>query len=114
MVLVHIFSYLEIEDLSRASGVCYDWWKLITRGAYLREAELHELDLSGLEDLYRLLPLKMFATLMRLNISSTRISNQHFLQIICAAKNLETWTPQTVHPLRRAPFLKLRMLSAVD
>lgn len=89
VVLIHIFSYLEIDDLARATGVCYDWWKLIARGRYLKEAELYELDLPKMEDLYRFLPLKMFATLTRLNISSTKISNRHFLQIIRTAVNLE-------------------------
>lgn len=89
VVLIHIFSYLEIEDLTRAAGVCYDWWKLISRGRYLKEAELYDMDLPGSEDLYRFLPLKMFATLTRLDISSTRISNRHFLQIIRTAENLE-------------------------
>lgn len=89
VVLIHIFSYLEIEDLIRASGVCYDWWKLIARGRHLKEAEVYELDLSETEDLYRFLPLTMFATLTRLNISSTKISNRHFLQIIRTAANLE-------------------------
>ena len=89
VVLIHLFSYLEIEDLTRATGVCYDWWKLITRGRYLKEAELYELDLSETEDLYRFLPLKMFAPLTCLNISSSKISNRHFLQIIHTAVNLE-------------------------
>ena len=89
LVLIHIFSYLEIKDLVRASGVCYDRWKLIARGRHLKEAEVYELDLSETEDLYRFLPLTMFATLTRLNNSSTKISNRHFLQIIRTAANLE-------------------------
>ena len=89
MVLIHICSYLEIEDLTRATDVCFDWWKLIARGRYLKEAEMYELDLSETENLYHFLPLKMFATLKRLNISSTKISNRHFLQIIYTAENLE-------------------------
>ena len=89
MVLIHICSYLEIEDLTRATDVCFDWWKLIARGRYLKEADMYELDLSETENSYHFLPLKMFATLTRLNISSTKISNRYFLQIICTAVNLE-------------------------
>ena len=96
VVLIHIFSYLEIEDLVRASGICYqasgicyDWWKLIARWRHLKEAEVYELDLSEMEDLYCFLPLTMFATLTRLNISSTKISNRHLLQIMHTAANLE-------------------------
>lgn len=88
-ILTCVFSFLEIEDLVRAAGVCYEWWEVITRGKYLKEAELFELDLSGSKDLYRFVPLKMFATLTWLNISSTNISNRHFQQMINTACNLE-------------------------
>lgn len=103
VVLVHIFSYL-----ATASGVCYGWWKLITRGAYLREDELYKLDLSGSEDLYRFLPLKMFATLTRLNISSTRKSNKHFLQIIRAAENLENLDISNCMSLTQSSIFKAK------
>lgn len=62
---------------------------MISRGRYLKETELYELYLPGSEDLHRFLPLKMFATLTRLDISSTKISNRHFLQIVRTAENLE-------------------------
>ena len=89
VVLTVIFSFLEIEDLVRAARVCKEWWKVITRGAYLKEAEPYELDLSRSEDAYRFVPLKMFALLTHLNISSTGISNRHFEQLSRTAENLE-------------------------
>ena len=89
VVLTLIFSFLEIEDLVRAARVCKDWWKVISRGVYLKEAEPYELDLSRSEDAYRFVPLKMFALSTHLNISSTRVSNRHFEQLSCTAENLE-------------------------
>ncbi|CAH3195097.1 unnamed protein product [Porites evermanni] len=89
VVLTVIFSFLEIEDLVRAARVCKVWWKVITRGAYLKEAEPYELDLSRSEDAYRFVPLKMFALLTHLNISSTEVSNRHFEQLSRTAENLE-------------------------
>ena len=89
VVLTLIFSFLEIEDLVRAARVCKDWWKVISRGVYLKEAEPYELDLSRSEDAYRFVPLKMFALLTHLNISSTGVSNRHFEQLSRTAENLE-------------------------
>ena len=40
----------------------------------LREVEWQELDISGTGRLYRFIPLKMFGTLERLNMSSTMIT----------------------------------------
>ena len=89
VVLTLIFSFLEIEDLVRAARVCKDWWKVISRGVYLKEAEPYELDLSRSEDAYRFVALKMFALLTHLNISSTGISHRHFEQLLRTAENLE-------------------------
>ena len=89
VVLTLIFSFLEIEDLVRAARVCKDWWKVISRGVYLKEAEPYELDLSRSEDAYRFVPLKMFALLTHLNISSTGVSNRYFEQLSRTAENLE-------------------------
>lgn len=89
VVLTLIFSFLEIEDLVRAARVCKDWWKVISRGVYLKEAEPYKLDLSRSEDAYRFVPLKMFALLTHLNISSTGVSNRHFEQLSRTAENLE-------------------------
>ena len=89
VVLTVIFSFLGIEDLVRAARVCKEWWKVISRGAYLKEAEPYELDLSRSEDAYRFVPLKMFALLTHLNISSTGVSNRHFEQLSRTAENLE-------------------------
>ena len=87
VILIHVFSFLETEDLLRAARV--KWWEVITRGKYLKESELLELDLSGSEDFYCFIPRKMFAPLMWINISSTNISNRHFQQMISTACNLE-------------------------
>ena len=89
VVLILIFSFLETEDLIRAARVCCHLWKLISRGAYLKETEPYKLDFSRLEDAYRFVPLKMFVSLMRLNISSTRICNRHFQQLVHTAENVE-------------------------
>ena len=89
VVLTVIFSSLEIEDLVRAARVCKEWWKVISRGAYLKEAEPYELDLSRSEDAYRFVPLRMFTLLTHLNISSTGVSNRHFEQLSRTAENLE-------------------------
>ena len=89
VILTHVFSFLETEDLLRAARVCYKWWEVITRGKYLKETELFELDLSGSGDLYCFVPRKMFAPLTWLNISATNISNRHFQQMISTACNLE-------------------------
>ena len=59
------------------------------RGQFLKEAEWDELDLSRTGNLYHFIPLQMFGELTRLNVSSTNISNRHFLQIIRRARNLE-------------------------
>ena len=89
VVLTVIFSFLEIEDLVRAARVCKEWWKVISRGTYLKEAEPYELDLSRSEDAYRFVPLKMFSLLTHLNISATGVSNRHFEQLSRTAENLE-------------------------
>ena len=59
--------------------MCKEWWKVISRGAYLKEAEPYELDLSRSEHAYRFVPLKMFAG----------VSNRHFEQLSRTAEILE-------------------------
>ena len=59
------------------------------RGQFLKEAEWDELDLSRTGSLYHFIPPQMFEELTRFNVSSTNISNRHFLQIIRRARNLE-------------------------
>ena len=89
-------------------GVCYDRWKLITRGRYLKDARLYELDIPKIEDIYRFLPLKMFAMLTCLNISLTKISNRHFLQIICTAVNLEYLNISNCTPLEQSSIFEIK------
>lgn len=48
-----------------------------------------EIDLAGTGDLYSFVPLKLFASLTRLRISSTAVTNRHFQQIIYKASDLE-------------------------
>jgi len=88
---IHVFSFLEDKDQVNVAGVCYEWWKMIFgKFSVLREVEWQELDISGTGRLYRFIPLKMFATLERLNMSSTMITNAHFQQIVQEARNLES------------------------
>ena len=47
------------------------------------------MNLSGSEDAFCFVPVKMFASLTHLKISSTNISNQHFQQLNRTAENLE-------------------------
>lgn len=89
MVLCHVFSFLETKDLLSTSRVCLKWWELIFKGPFLRNAELLEIDLAGTGDLYSFVPLKLFASLTRLRISSTAVTNRHFQQIIYKASDLE-------------------------
>ena len=106
MILAHIFSVLEFEDLARAATVCCDWWKPISRGAYLKEAELYKMNLSGSEDVFRFVPVKMFASLTHLKISSTNISNQHFQQLNRTAENLEFLDISNCPGLEESRFFK--------
>ena len=69
--------------------MCKEWWKVISRGANLKEAEPYELYLSRSEDAYRFVLLKMFALLTHLNISLTGVSNRHFERLSGTAENLE-------------------------
>ena len=86
---IHVFSSLEESDQVSVVGVCYEWWKMIFgQFSVLREVDLQELDISGTGRLYRFVPLKMFSTLERLNMSSTMVTNAHFHQIVQEARNL--------------------------
>ena len=88
---IHVFSFLGENDQISVAGVCYEWWKMIFgKFSVLREMEWQELDISGTGRLYRFIPLKMFSTLERLNMSSTMITNAHFQQIVQEARNLES------------------------
>ena len=88
---VHVFSYLDEKDQASVSGVCYEWWKMIFgKLSVLREVEWQELDISGTGRLYRFIPLKMFSTLERLNMSETMIANAHFRQMVQVARNLQS------------------------
>lgn len=89
IVLFHVFSLLDTDELLRISTVCFEWWKIVFKGHFLRNAELFELDLGGTGDLYRFVPLKLFANLTRLTLSSTVVTNSHLQQIVSKASELE-------------------------
>ena len=89
LLWLEVFRFLDKDDLTRTAGVCFEWWTMIMRKPFLKEAEWDELDLSRTGSLYHFIPLQMFGEFTHLNVSSTNISNLHFLQIIRRARNLE-------------------------
>lgn len=89
LVLFHVFSLLDTDKLLSISRVCFKWWTIVFKGPFLRNAELFELDLGGMGDLYRFVPLKLFANLTRLTLSSTEVTNSHLQQIVSKASELE-------------------------
>ena len=109
VVLFHVFSFLDTEDLLSISRVCFEWWEFIFKGPFLKDAELFELDLSGTGDMYHFILLKMFANLTHLTLSSTAVTNRHFQQIVNKASDLEYLDISncTFHALSRLEYANI-------
>ena len=88
VILLSVFRFLDLNDLTRAAGACYEWWCVIKRHG-LMEWDWEELDLSGTGKLYCVIPLRAFRSLTCLNLASTQLSNHHFQQMMQTAINLE-------------------------
>lgn len=88
VILLSVFRFLDLNDLTRAAGACYEWWCVIKRHG-LMERDWEELDLSGTGKLYCVIPLRAFRSLTCLNLASTQLSNHHFQQMMQTAINLE-------------------------
>lgn len=88
VILLSVFRFLDLNDLTRAAGACYEWWCVIKRHG-LVERDWEELDLSGTGKLYCVIPLRAFRSLTCLNLASTQLSNHHFQQMMQTAINLE-------------------------
>ena len=63
-----VFQFLEANDLVRASGVCFTWWKMIFGLQYFTELwskkdPIEGLDLAGTGKLYKFVPLRLLAGL---------------------------------------------------
>ena len=45
---LYVFGYLNESELVFAAQVCFEWWKIIFRGPFMKDVELpEEIDLSG-------------------------------------------------------------------
>lgn len=88
VILLSVFRFLDLNDLTRAAGAYYEWWCVI-KWHSLMERDWEELDLSGTGKLYCVIPLRAFRSLTCLNLASTQLSNHHFQQMMQTAINLE-------------------------
>ena len=58
---LYVFGYLNESELVFAAQVCFEWWKIIFRGPFMKDVELpEEIDLSGSGNLYQFIPLRLF------------------------------------------------------
>ena len=90
IVWIYVFRFLSLDDLARAAGTCFAWWSTIKEFQLFEAQEWENLDLSGSGSLYRFIPRRVFRDLTSLNLSSTKVTNRHFLQMIRTAIFLET------------------------
>ena len=88
VILLPVFRFLDLNDLARAAGACFEWWCVIKRYR-LMERNWEELDLSGTGKLYCVIPRRAFRSLTCLNLASTPLSNHHFQQMMQTTINLE-------------------------
>ena len=88
MILISVFRFLNLNDLARAAGACFEWWSVI-KWYCLMEGGWEELDLSGTGKLYCVIPRRAFRSITSLNLASTQLSNRHFQQMMLSATSLE-------------------------
>ena len=88
VILLSVFRFLDLNDLARAAGACFEWWCVIKRYR-LMERNWEELDLSGTGKLYCVIPRRAFRSLTCLNLASTQLSNRHFQLMMQSAISLE-------------------------
>ena len=88
MILLSVFRFLDLNDLARAAGACFEWWCVIKRYR-LMEQNWEELDLLGTGRLYCVIPRRAFRSLTCLNLAYTQLSNCHFQLMMQSAISLE-------------------------
>lgn len=89
VILVLVFRFINLNDLARAAGACFEWWRLIKRHRMIESGDWEDLDLSGTGKLYCFIPRRTFRSLTRLNLASTQVSNHHFQQMMRPYTSLE-------------------------
>ena len=88
-----VFEFLEPGDLVVVAGVCYSWWKFVFQGNRAVKQKLSrcgKFDLQKSGKLYQKIPLRIFAHICSLNISSTTISSDNFIVLTKVSSRLKT------------------------
>lgn len=88
VILISVFQFLNLNDLARAAGACFQWWSVVKQYR-LMERGWEDLDLSGTGKMYCFIPQRAFRSLTSLNLASTQLSNRHFQQMMLSATSLE-------------------------
>ena len=89
VIWIYVFQFLNLNDLARAAGTCFEWWSTIKRCRLMEGREWEDLDLSASSTLYRFIPRRVFRHLTSLNLASTQVTDRHFLQMMRSSTTLE-------------------------
>ena len=89
VIWIYMFQFLNLNDLARAAGTCFEWWSTIRRFRLIEGQEWEDLDLSASGALYRFIPCRVLRYLTSLNLASTQVTDRHFLQMMRSSTTLE-------------------------
>ena len=106
-----IFQYLGPQELISVSSVCFAWWELVfgSRGLWNRKIQrCTGLDLSNTGTLYQKVPLTIFTTLRRLDLTGTTISTRDFLKITGTAKRLKVLEIESCSQIAETAIFKTK------
>jgi len=109
VILIPVIRFLNLNDLARAAGACFEWWSVI-KWYRLMEQDWEELDLSGTGKLYCVIPWRAFRSLTSLNLASTQLSNAISNKWCSLRQAWNDMISQTVPHWTRLWFLKPRNL----
>ena len=77
---MYVFQFLNLNDLTRAAGTCFEWWSRIRRFRLTVGREWEDLDLPATGALYRFISRRVFRYLTNLSLASPQEMDRHFLQ----------------------------------
>ena len=88
-IWIYVFQFLNLNDLARAAGTCFEWWSTIRRFRLMEGREWEDLDLSASRALYGFIPCRVFRYLTSLNLASTQVTDRRFLHMMRSSTTLE-------------------------
>ena len=89
VIWIYVFQSLNLHDLARAAGTCFEWWSTIRRFRLMEGREWEDLDLVASGALYHFNPRRVFRYLTNLNLALTQVTDRYFLQMMRSSTTLE-------------------------